>query len=275
MRIVLKCGGELLSDARADELGALCQDVRQLISEGASVLIVHGGGPQTSDLMRRLGQAPRMVAGRRVTDEAALGAMIMAVRGAANTRLVSALRSADVDALGVSGLDGGLVEATRRPPRVVAGGGQAPIDFGQVGDVARVRVSLCEAWWAFGLVPAVACLAATKAGEPLNINADAVSVAMAIALKADALCMVMGGVPGICRDPADARSRMPRLRCTEAAALIDSGVIAGGMIPKVTEAQAALKAGVGHVHILGALQRGQLLAAIQDPGTFGTALSTD
>lgn len=270
-RVVVKLGGELLGPNRKDELAAIVADVKALVDAGERVVLVHGGGPQTSALQRQLGQEPKMVGGRRVTDDAALDAMIMVVAGRMNVALVSALRSVGLSAVGLNGVSAHLVQCDKRPAKVVSGGGPDPVDFGHVGDVTGVNRAFIELLLDAGYTPAIACLGSDAAGRPYNINADTVANGVAIALEADRLLMLTS-TPGVLKDKDDPTTRIATLTVEEGRAAIEDGTVQGGMIPKLEESFEALGKGVGQIHILGHLGPGDLRRAVEAPGSVGTAL---
>jgi acetylglutamate kinase len=261
---VIKLGGDVLE---RPWLATVAADIARARAGGRRLIVVHGGGPQATALSKRLGIDPRVIGGRRVTDEATLDVMKMIVGGRLNVDLSSALGAAGVPAVGLSG-SSGAIRAHRRPPRVVSGGGDAPIDFGFVGDVDSFDALLLEALDRAGYLPVLACLAAGASGEVLNINADVVASQLAAALGAEALvaCTSVGGVR---RDKDDPASRIDRLTVAEARAAIADGVVQGGMIPKLEEAFAPLDAGVHAVHIVGP---GEIARALEHPGSAGTLL---
>ena len=261
---VVKCGGDVLAGAA---LAAVAADLARARAAGRRLIVVHGGGPQTTELSRKLGIEPRLVGGRRITDEAALDVVKMIVAGRLNVDLVAALRGAGVPAVGVAG-SSGIVRAHRRPPRAVSGSDGALVDFGLVGDVEGFDRGLLDALDATGAVPVVACLGGGAAGEVLNINADVVASQMASAVQARALvaCTAVGGVR---RDKDDPASRLARLTVAEARAAIADGTVQGGMIPKLEEAFAPLAAGIAAVHIVAP---GEIAASLAHPGTAGTLL---
>jgi acetylglutamate kinase len=264
-RIVVKLGGDVLAGpALAVVAGELAK--ARAADAARGLVVVHGGGPQATELSKRLGLEPKIVGGRRVTDEPTLDVMKMIVAGKLNVDLVAALRAAGVRAVGLSGTSG-LIRATKRPPRVVSGGGDAPVDFGLVGDVEGFDVALLETLESRGYVPVIACLGAGVGGA-LNINADVVASQLAAAVKAAALvaCTAVGGVR---RDKNDPASRLARLTVAEARAAIADGTVQGGMIPKLEEAFAPLEAGVAAVHIVGPAE---LAASLAAPGSAGTLL---
>jgi acetylglutamate kinase len=267
--VVVKLGGEVVKDPGT--LAIVAADLAALARSGQPVVVVHGGGPQVSSLQEQLGQAPRIVGGRRVTDAAALDAVKMAVAGLVNVELCGALLAAGARPIGLHGASACTVRAHRRPPRVVAGGGPDPVDFGHVGDVDGVNEELLGQLTGLGYLPVVACLGADEAGHVYNINADIVANKTAAALRARALVLVTD-VPGVLRDVNDAASRIPRLTATEGKAAIESGIVTKGMIPKLTESFDAIAEGVRAVHIVGRLSRGDLEREVREPGSVGTVL---
>ena len=267
-RIVVKIGGELLVSG---EIHALGHDVRKLTEAGHRVAIVHGGGVQAGQLQERLGIPVNKVAGRRITDEATLDVMKMTLAGQVNVDICGALLGAGCRPVGLHGASSLAIEAVKRPPRVVSGGGPDPIDFGQVGDVQGCNVDLVERLWEGGYLPVLASLGANAAGAVFNINADTVASRVARSLGASRLFLVTG-VPGVLTDLGDPTTRLERLSPVDAQKAIADGVITGGMIPKVEEAMESLQRGVGAVHIVGNLDEGDLLREMQAPGTVGTAL---
>ncbi len=266
--IVVKIGGEVAGSGEAPLLAA---DLRVLVDGGARVAIVHGGGPQATELSRRLGLETRQVAGRRVTDAATLDVMKMVLAGKINVDLCAALTGAGVRAVGLHGASGLTVRAVRRPPKVYAGGGAEPVDLGLVGDVTGFNLELLETLWGAGYVPVIACLGADDKGGVYNINADIVGNQLAAALHAERLFLVTSA-PGVLRDVNDPSSRLPELTCAQAHAAIADGVVTGGMIPKLEEAMAVIDQGVGAIHILGKLGAGDLVRAVRQPGSVGTTL---
>jgi acetylglutamate kinase len=265
--VVVKLGGDVLE---GPSLATVADDVRAAAIAGERLLLVHGGGPQATALSERLGLVPRLVGGRRITDAATLDVMKMIVTGRLNVDLVAALRARGVAAVGIDG-PSGVVRARRRPPRVVAGGGPDPIDFGLVGDVEGFDLKLRDLLVDAGYFPVLACLGADDAGAVLNINADVVASQLAIAARARALVAVTG-VGGVRRDKDDPTTRISRLTVAEARAAIEAGVVRGGMIPKLEEAFDPLAAGVPAVHVVAP---GEIAHALAAPGQVGTLLVAD
>ena len=286
--VVLKVGGETVkrerrtlersesSGSNADERGAaaidlLAPDIAELARSGQPVVVVHGGGPQATDLQKRLGQTPNIVAGRRITDAATLDVMKMAVAGLVNVDLCAALYAAGASPVGLHGASSGAIAAIRRPPKVVAGAGPDPIDFGLVGDVTGVHRALLETLLSGGFLPVLACLGCDERGQVYNINADTVANQVAVALDAKAL-VVISDVPGVLRDVSDPSSRIARMAKADGDKAIADGVVTKGMIPKIEESFAAIAAGVRSVYIVGRLGRGDLVRALREPGSVGTVL---
>jgi acetylglutamate kinase len=268
--VVVKIGGELALDGErlARSVGA---SVRALREARVRVAVVHGAGPQANQLSTRLGITPKLVGGRRVTDEETLEVVKMTLAGQVSVDVAAAFLRARVQALATSGVSAGLVEAMKRPPQVVRGGGSEPVDFGCVGDVVRVNTELLGKLSDAGVVPVLSSLAADAQGRVLNINADTVAARVAGDLRAAKLLMV-SNVPGVLRNKDDPSTRIPRLTAAEARAQLDAGVIQGGMIPKVEESLAMLEGGVEAVHIVGLQPEDAVLREAEVPGSCGTAL---
>ncbi|MCA2979607.1 MAG: acetylglutamate kinase [Myxococcaceae bacterium] len=269
---VVKLGGEL-----AQDVGRLSRTVgaavRAFLDAGIKVCVVHGGGPQATELSKRLGLDTKQVAGQRVTDEATLEVMKMTLAGQVSVNVASALRLAGVPALCTTGVSAGLVDATRRP-KVAVEGVPEPVDYGLVGDVAAVNVALLETLAERGVVVALGSLAGDAGGRVFNVNADTVAAQLAGTLRAARLLLV-SNVPGVLRDRSDAATRIPRLTPSEAKAQVAAGVIQGGMIPKVEESLAMLDAGIDAIHIVGASPESAILDEALSPGSRGTVFVKD
>jgi len=263
---VLKAGGGVAADA--GQLRHLAEQVSVLAELGIRVVLVHGGGPQITALSEKLGIETRFVDGRRITDRRALDAAVMAMNGTVNTSLLSACRAAGVNAIGISGVDAGLIRARVRPP-VAKDLGQGPVavDFGEVGDILGVDRSLIDRLLEAGLVPVVSSLAADDTGRVLNVNADTTAAALAAAVGAEKL-FFLTGVPGILEVQADPLSLVSYLDLAGITDLETRGVLTGGMLPKVNAAREALLAGVKRVHIVGYREaRGLLIEVFTNEGS--------
>jgi acetylglutamate kinase len=258
--IVVKLGGEVVDSPILFELA---RDLQKLVASGRKVVVSHGGGPQATRLSKRLGLEPKIVGGRRVTDEATLDVMKMTVAGQVSVDLCARLRSAGLRPVGLHG----LVRAHRRPPTIVSGGGPEPVDFGHVGDVDGFDLQQLELLLSAGYLPVVACLGHDATGALYNINADLVANQLAGTLHADALLLVTS-TPGVLRQVDDRQSRIPTLTVREGRQLIEEGLVSGGMIPKLEDSFAALSLGVRAIYILD----GQIEEALRTPGSVGTIL---
>jgi acetylglutamate kinase len=266
--VVVKLGGEVVA---SPEMDALAEDVRDLVAGWHRVAIVHGGGPQASALQKKLGQEPRIVAGKRVTDEATLEVMKYVVAGQVNVDCCARLLARGVMPVGLHGASGHAVQARRRPPKVLTGAGPEPVDLGLVGDVTGFNLALLGDLWERRYVPVLACLGMSAEGQALNINGDTVASQLAGALRADALVLVTS-TPGVLRDVRDPASRVPRMARAEFEAGVASGAISGGMIPKLEESFGVLAGGARSVVIVGRLCAGELVKAVLEPGSVGTVL---
>lgn len=267
--VVIKIGGGEVADPERRMLFA--RDLADLVGRGVRLIVLHGGGPQATDLTRRLGLHTTMVGGRRVTSPEVLEVVSMALAGTVSTDLTAACRAVGVRGLGLSGVSAGLVRARKRPARLVTGGGDVPVDYGEVGDVLSVDADALRSLLDAGFVPLMSSLAASDTGRVLNINADVVACQAAVALQADAL-ILLTGANGVMGDLDDPDSRYEQLTVAAARALIADGTVQGGMIPKLEEAFAVLEAGVGRVCILPAGVAGAAAAALAGDTALGTTL---
>ena len=268
---VVKLGGDVLKDPAV--LDQVAGQLALLHSLGIRLVVVHGGGPQASELQVRLGQTPEMVAGRRVTDAAALEAVKMTFAGTLNTDLVAALREHEIQAVGLTGVDGDLLTAKRRPPvRVVDDAGvERTVDYGHVGDIAsvdpRVVTSLLDARF----VPVIASLAGDGEGDVYNVNADTVAETVAVALRAMKL-IFLTAVPGVLRDRNDPSTLVTFADPDDLAGLMASGALAGGMRPKVEACIRAATGGVERTHIIDGRAPDALLLEVFTGAGIGTMI---
>ncbi|MBX2812283.1 MAG: acetylglutamate kinase [Myxococcales bacterium] len=268
---VVKLGGELLFDENADELLSILVSLRARARAGDHIVLVHGGGPQTSALMGRYGLEPQMIEGRRVTDEMTLRILMQAVGGEVNTRLVSKFICLGVGAVGLSGVSGRCVLCAKEPAQLLVSEPGKRVDYGFVGEVIRVDEDFILQFCRQGIVPVLACLGVDESGQVYNVNADTLAAAVSVALKSDHLLLITGA-PGVLQNLDDPQTRWSKLRVSEAQKAIADGRIRGGMIPKIREAFSALSGGVGEVHILGQLRDGDIERALESPGEIGTVL---
>lgn len=269
---VLKAGGEVF--ASEETTRQLLEQVALLHQVGIRVVLVHGGGPQATELAESLGVPTRMVGGRRVTDSQTLDVATMVLNGKINTRILAACRELQVPAVGISGVDAGLIRAHRRPPVTVEGHPGGPVDFGFVGDIDMVDTGVVQAQLENGLVPVVSPLSADDAGTVLNINADTVAAALAVALKASKLILTMSA-PGILEDRHDTSSLLSYLDLEDLQTLRANGSLAEGMLPKARAIEAAIKGGVPRVHLISYKVPDSLLLEIFTNEGTGTLVVSD
>jgi acetylglutamate kinase len=273
--MVVKLGGEIAANPEA--LDSLAQDVSLLTHVNIRIILVHGGGPQATSLSEKLGLAPRMVQGRRVTDEDTLAVAKMVFAGQINVDILTALRRHGVRAVGLSGVDGDILHATRRPPTAMkdeATGETEMVDFGHVGDVVGVDTSLLSLLVEDGYVPVLSSLAGDEEGSALNVNADTVASVLAQDLEASKL-VTLTAVPGVLRDPADPTSLISRLTVSDVRALIADGTVVGGMVPKLTTLIDALDGGVAEAVILSGVDESALLLELFTDRGLGTLIAQD
>ena len=272
---VVKLGGELVKDEAARE--SLAEDLALIHHVGVRLVVVHGGGPQATELSRRLGIEPEFFEGRRITDEATLEVAKMVFAGKINLDLLGSLRAEGLRAVGLSGVSGDVIRAVRRDVknhRDRETGAIVTVDFGHVGDITEVDVRLLTTLTDAGYVPVLASLGADRDGHVLNINADTVASAVAREMLADKL-LVLTNVPGVLRDPSDPASVISVLSAKEAEELIESGTVAKGMIPKITNLVEAVRGGVGRTHILSGFIPNALLVELFTKGGAGTMITKE
>ena len=256
---VVKLGGEVLSRTRRIE--ALVEQAGVLQALGVRVVIVHGGGPQSTELTERLQHKARMVAGRRVTGPEDLKVAAYVLNGAVNTWLLAACRACGIPAVGLSGVDAGLVTAHRRPPVKMEGAGEEPVDFGLVGDIGEVDPAVLDLALEGGLTPVVSPLSADRKGNLLNINADTVAASLAVALKAEKLVLTMAA-PGILQDRSDPSTLVSYLDLAGLQKLREQGALGDGMLPKATAIESAIGGGVPRVHLVSGSTEDALLREV-------------
>ncbi len=269
---VIKAGGRILGKPEA--LEAVLEDVCLLHQVGIRVVFAHGGGPQVDEISRKLGIEPRRVAGRRVTDAGALEVAKMVFTGSLSVDILAAFRRHHTAAVGLSGVDAGLLTARRRPPRLVVPAPGQPaveVDFGLVGDIVSADPTVLVKLLEDGVVPVVSPLAAGPEGQVLNVNADSVAAALAKALRAEKL-LVLTDADGILMNPQDPATLVSCATAAEAEGLMADGTVSGGMLPKVEGCLEALRGGVGRAHILSGLKPGALLEEIFTNAGCGTLL---
>lgn len=267
---VLKAGGDAF--ATPEGTRTIMEQVGLLQGVGIRVVLVHGGGPQSTKLAEALGVTTEFVDGRRITDESSLEVAMMVLNGQINTRLLAACRDLSIPAVGISGVDGGLIRAHKRPP-VPSDSGET-VDYGFVGDIDEVDTSIILKQLDNDLIPVISPLSADESGTLLNINADTVAAAIAVALGAEKL-MFATGAPGILESVDDPRSVISYLDISGLTKLRDEGRLADGMLPKAAAIERALNGGVPRVHVISYNLADSLLLEIFTNEGMGTLVVND
>jgi acetylglutamate kinase len=269
---VIKVGGAVFADP--DLTHHIVEQIGILHEVGIRVVLVHGGGPQSTELAGALGIPSRFVGGRRVTDAATLEVSTMALNGLVNTRILAACRDLGLPAVGMSGVDAGLIQANRRPPVETDEAESGTVDYGYVGDILEVHSQVLAGQLDAGFLPVISPLSADASGVLLNINADTVAAALAAALSAEKL-IIATGAPGILEDPNDPGSLASYMDLAGLARLRDGGALADGMAPKAAAIERAIQGGVHRVHVISHhLADSLLLEVFTNEGT-GTLVVED
>ncbi len=259
--VVVKYGGNALAGtSEHDALALFAEDIVLMRLVGMRPVVVHGGGPQISAMMARLGKQSEFVDGLRVTDAETVRIARMVLKGEVNPQLVAAINVHGNYAVGVSGVDGGLIRATARDP-----------ELGYVGDVTQINPGVVDGLLAEEFIPVIATIGSDEHGQAFNINADTVAGAIAEALGAEKL-VYLTDIDGLRRDVDDPASLIRQAHADELQAAVDDGVIGGGMIPKVASCVRAVRNGVHRAHILdGRIAHVLLLEIFTDAG-IGTMI---
>lgn len=270
---VVKFSGKVTEER--NHLISLAEELALMHQVGIRLCVVHGGGKQLSELAAMMGIEQTIIEGRRVTDDATLEMAKMIFAGKINTDILSALRHRGVEAVGLSGVDGNIVHAERRPPKEIMNretGESEEIDFGHVGDILEINARLLMVLLDHGYLPVVSSLGADAEGTVFNINADTIASEIAIQLKAEKL-VLLSDVDGIYLRAGEPATKLSRLNADEADELIKNGSATGGMIPKLQSIVELLRRGVKSAHIIDGNSRNALLAEVfTDKGT-GTMIS--
>jgi len=269
---VVKVGGEVLTEPKIRK--ALCEQLALLWSFSIRVVVVHGGGSELDAVCKAMNIPVQKVAGRRVTSPEVLDAAKMVFAGQVHMDLLAELQAAGVPAVGLTGLDAGLVKAHRRPPvSVVPDGATEPrlVDFGLVGDIDAVDPHVLNHLLEGGFMPVVAPLSGGEDGTIYNTNADTIAASLASAIGAEKLFILLS-VPGLLKDVTKTSSLIPHATLEELAGFEAKGIISGGMRPKITAVKAAIEGGVQSVHLVSGLAPDALLAEVFTNEGSGTMI---
>ncbi|MDW8106088.1 MAG: acetylglutamate kinase [Armatimonadota bacterium] len=257
---VIKYGGAVMND---DGLAAqVMQDVVLMHCVGIRPVIVHGGGPEISELMKRVGKQPQFVNGLRVTDAETMELVEMALTGKTNPRLVALIQQQGGRAVGLSGKDGGLLRARKL---------ESEVDLGFVGEVESINPEVVHAALQAGYIPVISPVAMDASGATYNLNADFAAGALAGALGATKF-ILMTDVPGVLSDPDDPTSLISELTREQARRMLENGRVSGGMVPKLRACLDALERGCPRAHIIdGHVPHALLIEVFTDTG-IGTMI---
>jgi len=268
--IVVKIGGKIMGDEGM--LSSLLRDIVLLDLFGMKIVIVHGGGPEISEEMKKSGVKPKFIEGLRVTDEKTMEIIHEQLAGKINKQIVLRINHHGGKAFGISGVDGSVIRAHKFLYKTVTSKGkEVEIDLGLVGEVEKIDPSIINNFIKAGCIPVIAPIGVDSDGNSLNINADTVAAELAIALHAKKLILVTD-VPGVLKDPNDEKSLISSMTPEEVHTLVQSGVIKKGMIPKLEACLKAIHGGVERAHILGVIPHVLLLEILTDKGV-GTMIT--
>ena len=270
---VVKLSGKITENL--DELASLAEEITLCQQVGIHIAVIHGGGKQLTTLAEKLGITQRIVNGRRVTDDDTLEVAKMVFAGKISTDILSALRAAGAQSVGLSGLDGNMIQATRREIQKVLNhetGQVETIDYGNVGDIVQISVGLPQLLLDNGYIPVISCLGADEQGNVYNINADTIAAEIAVHLKAEKL-IVLTDVDGILLTREDPSSRISRLSVDEAERLVKDRVVSSGMLPKIAAIAHLIRRGVRSAHIINGSKRNALLYEVFTDEGAGTMIT--
>ncbi|WP_438362450.1 acetylglutamate kinase [Methanosphaera cuniculi] len=270
-KIMIKYGGHAMVDENA--MSSTARDTVLLKYVGMQPMVVHGGGPEISRSMDRMGKEPQFIGGLRVTDEETMDIVKMVLVGKINTEIVSKIGLHGGKSLGISGKDSFLLESSRKGPTQVQheNGEILEVDLGYVGKIDKVNSDLIEHLTSNDYIPVISPIGIDKNGNTLNLNADTVAGSIASEVDAEKL-IVLTDVPGLLADPDDPESLIRRARVDELRELIGDGTISGGMIPKIETCINAVENGVKTAHILDGRLNHSILLEIFTKHGIGTMI---
>jgi acetylglutamate kinase len=267
--VVVKYGGNAMLDSSLKR--AVAQDIAELWHMGVRLVIVHGGGPEITGLLKAMNKKSEFVAGLRVTDAETAMLAEMALVGKTNPELVNYINRAGVRAVGLNGKDAGMFEIRKHLATVYEEGVAKQVDIGFVGEVAAVRPELLNTLLDAGYVPVIAPIGADSEGQTYNINADTAAAAVAAQLQADVF-LLLTDVEGVFRDYCDKSSLIRELSFEEAADMIKGGIVDGGMIPKVQACMGALEQGAKLARVVDGRRLHCIVEALIPGNVAGTAV---
>ena len=265
-KILIKYGGHAMIDD--DAKSSTARDVVLLRYVGMEPVIVHGGGPEISRSMEKMGKEAKFIKGLRVTDEETMEIIEMVLAGKISTEIVSELIKHDGDAISLSGKDSSLIYAHKKPASKID---EELVDLGLVGEVERINTEMLEMFLEYDVTPVISPIGIDKDGNSLNLNADTAAGEIASALGAEKL-IILTDVRGVLRDPSDPSTLIQKIRISEVPDLIEQGIITGGMIPKIETCVKAIENGVKSCHIIDGRKKHSLLLEIFTTDGIGTMI---
>ena len=265
-KILIKYGGHAMVDEEAKSSTA--RDTVLLKYVGMKPLIVHGGGPEISRSMDKLGKEPKFIKGLRVTDEETMEIIEMVLVGKISTEIVSELIKHEGQAISLSGKDSSLIFAHKKEASKID---EEIVDLGLVGEVDCVNTDLLDMFLDNDYIPVISPVGIAKDGTSLNLNADTAAGEVASAVGAEKL-IILTDVPGVLRDPDDPSSLIEKIKVDEIPGLIEEGVISGGMIPKIETCVNAIENGVKSCHIIDGRKKHSLLLEVFTTEGIGTMI---
>jgi acetylglutamate kinase len=270
-KVMIKYGGHAMVDDEA--MASTARDTVLLKYVGMQPIVVHGGGPEITRSMKKLGKEPKFIKGLRVTDEETMSIVKMVLVGNINTDIVSQICLHDGKGAGLSGKDNKLIEACKKIHKIKdeETGEIEEIDLGLVGEVKKINPEILELFTENDYIPVISPIGVADDGTTLNLNADTVAGAIAGEMDAEKL-IILTDVPGVLRDPNDPTSLIQKIRIEEIPQLIEDGVITGGMIPKIETCVDAIKNGVKSAHIIDGRIKHSLLLEIFTKDGIGTMI---
>ena len=242
---------------------------------GIRLCVVHGGGKQLNELAEKMGVAQTIINGRRVTSDETLELATMIFAGKINTEILAALRRRSVEAVGLSGVDGSIVHARKRPAKEIFDGETGKfgrVDFGFVGDVLEINARLLNVLLDENYLPVISSLGADAGGQIYNINADTIAAEIAVSLRAEKL-VLLSDVAGIYLEADKPETKLSRLSTAQTEELIRSGAVSGGMIPKLQSLTDLLARGVKSAHVISGTARNALLSEVFTDSGTGTMIT--
>ena len=267
---IIKIGGELLRDISSAR--KLLKQIATIHQFGIKVILVHGGGPQLTEMIEKSGQVSEFNNGRRVTDQSTISLAVMVLNGEVNTKLLAISVELGIPAIGISGIDGGMI-VTKKREKIKDKTG-ALIDYGYVGDISSVNMDILNTQLDAGYIPIISSLTANADGVILNVNADTIAATIAYELSAEKL-ILMTSVPGILMDTNDKTSLISYINHDSLKKMKSNGKLTDGMLPKVDAIGLALDNGVSRVHIISSNSEDSLLTEIFTNHGTGTLIVKD